>query len=350
LESQRIKKLQDIVYEYEKNGYFKDASFFLFSSDKAFGGGTCGTADFTTWFDLASLTKLFTSTVILSLIQKGDLKLEDKAGSFFKDVNSGVLRERLCDISIRQLLTHTSGLIPWFPFYTRQGSVFQILEEIVCQNPFLEGMHYSDLNFILLGMIGERVVGKSLPDMMKSKLFAPLSIGDVSYLPKGVCKKREELIGEGKIALSCYGNQIEEEMCRERGFSFSHFRERGFPVIGEANDGNCWYYMKGVSGHAGLFGPVTALVKLGQFYLKENNSIFREAMKDWGFERGLGFEMGDKYPEGCGHTGFTGTSLWISEKNNRGMAIVTNRLACDKGGKAKDLKEFRKLMHETALY
>ena len=127
MESQRIKKLQDIVYEYEKNGYFKDASFFLFSSDKAFGGGTCGTADFTTWFDLASLTKLFTSTVILSLIQKGDLKLEDKAGSFFNDVNSGVLRERLWDINIRQLLTHTSGLIPWFPFYTRQVCVFQII-------------------------------------------------------------------------------------------------------------------------------------------------------------------------------------------------------------------------------
>ena len=350
MEDQRIKKLQDIVLEHKKNGYFKDASFLIFSSEETLGGGTCGMADFATWFDLASLTKLFTSTVILSLIQEEAFDLEDKVGCFFKDVNSEELRERLWDIRIRQLLTHTSGLIPWFPFYTREGDIFQIFEEIVCQNPPLEGMHYSDLNFILLGMIGERVVGKSLPDIMKSKLFHSLCIRDLSYLPKGECKKREELIGGGKIALSSYGNQIEEEMCRERGLSFAHFRKRGLPVIGEANDGNCWYYMNGVSGHAGLFGTVTALVKLGQFYLREKNSIFREAMKDWGFERGLGFEIGDKYPDGCGHTGFTGTSLWISEKNNRGMAIVANRLACDREGKAKDLKEFRKLMQETALY
>ena len=206
-------------------------------------------------------------------------------------------------------------------------------------------MHYSDLNFMLLGRIAAEQYGAALPRALE---LAGLTGPDgPRFFPKGE-HAQAALAAQGRIAVSSYGNGIEEQMCAERGLAFAGFRSQAAPICGEANDGNCWYAFGGVSGHAGLFAPVSALVGLGQRYL-QSGGLLAQAMQDTGNGRGLGFEIDAKFPDGCGHTGFTGPSLWLSPHSGLGMAILANRLAFPGQKQAPDLTEFRRTTHELVL-
>ena len=139
-------------------------------------------------------------------------------------------------------------------------------------------------------------------------------------------------------------------MCADRGFVFHGFRSHDTTVMGQPNDGNAFYYFHGISGHAGLLGTVDGVARLGQFYLEKKNRWFRQALPPQpGCEgRCLGFHTGVPFPRGCGHTGFTGTSIWIDSQTDSGMVILTNRLMCG-GTVAPDLTEFRLMMHNTRI-
>lgn len=333
--------LAALVEQYHHDGYFSDASYAVFDREQTLHQGCCGFAKTDTWFDLASLTKLFVSTAALILVERKELSLTATAGELLSE-DSG-LRRRLDQINLESLLTHTSGLIPWYPFYTQKDPFFHALGRVLSGKEPLSGMHYSDLNFMLVGKMIEQVINRDLPQAL-TELGLCAEEGPC-YLPAG-CKKREQLLA--KLAVSSYGNAVEERMCAERGLFFGGFRDRGLPVLGQANDGNCWYYFGGISGHAGLFAPVDALVKLGRRYLN-GSGIFTQATKDTGVVRGLGFEVDGKYPQGCGHTGFTGTSLWVSPNNGVGMAILANRLAFPGQTAPKDLTKFRREAHQCVL-
>ncbi len=336
-----------LIEQYHQKEYFPDASYAIFSTDKILHQGVCGRAASDTWFDLASLTKLYTSTAVLKLINQGDVTLKDSPADRLPIRKEYLaLYELLKPVTIEELLTHTSGLLPWFPFYTQKKDFYPVLEDLLIREPRLEGMNYSDINFILLGKIIEQCLNCNLPEAL-SKLGLSMPEGP-AYFPAGDPLQRR-LLEEDKIAISSYGNGIEEKMCADRSLSFAAFRSSSIPVIGQPNDGNCWYYFRGISGHAGLFAPVSALVKLGQLYLSSNDPLLKEAMEDRGMGRGLGFEVDEKYPMGCGHTGFTGTSLWLSPQNGVGAAMLTNRLAYEGGQQAKDLSIFRKEFHRSVL-
>lgn len=337
----------ELVERYHRENYFPDASYAIFSAKGTLHQGTCGSATKDTWFDLASLTKLYTTTAVLYLIQQGRLRLQDSVAVCLPAVKeyqdlSGYLEP----ITIEQLLTHRSGLLPWYPFYTQEKEFFVALKELLVYKPKLDGMNYSDLNFLLLGKIVEQYEGISLPEAFREMGLSCLA--EPAYFPPGSAL-REKLLKEGRIAISCYGNVVEEKMCADRGLNYHNFRDPSLPVIGQANDGNCWYYFSGVSGHAGLFAPAYALIKLGQFYLTSQEPLFRRAMEDTGLGRGLGFEVDSKYPMGCGHTGFTGTSLWLSPQNGVGAVMLTNRLAYENGQLPKDLSVFRTEFHTSIL-
>ena len=107
------------------------------------------------------------------------------------------------------------------------------------------------------------------------------------------------------------------------------------------------YFFKGMAGHAGIFADVESYVKLCKFYMKTENKLFQSSMKDYGEGRGLGWQISETFPMGCGHSGFTGTSAWVCKNKNIGAVIFTNRLYTK--NETKNLNKFREEMHNCIL-
>ncbi len=339
-------KTTALIEDYRKSGYFPDVSYALFTPKEVLLRGSGGHAGPETWFDLASLTKVFVATAVLQLAAEGRLSLEEPVDFLLpKAAPLPALHRRLCHITPLQLLTHSSGLLAWYPLYTQTGNFYEVLDGILEENPPVSGTVYSDFNYILLGRLLQYCTGLPLQEALGAAGLC-LPALPAAYLPSGE-EPPPFLQKAGSLAISSYGNPSEEQMCAERGLSYSCFRSTQIPVLGQANDGNCWYYFGGVSGHAGLFAPAAALVALGQRYLC--GGLLAKGLVNTGTGRSLVFEFDEKFPEGCGHTGFTGPSLWLCPKHSLGMALLVNRLAFPVLYEPKDLTLFRKTVHETAL-
>ena len=280
-------------------------------------------------FDLASLTKIYTSTLLLRLIDEGKLTIESKLHNWFPE-----LYEIGKDITIKHMLTHTSGLPEWYPFYTikSQGKFISHLLEVVEGQEIFPGnkVEYSDLNFILIGKLIEEIEGMPLNCVISEKLSKPLDMETLQYNPPIHIKP--------DIVATEWGNQVEKRMVNDRNLQFNHWREN--PIWGEVNDGNTYYYLNGISGHAGLFSNVHDVAKLARVYIQSRQLIYGEPFLSAGLVeesyvnhtsefpegRGLGWVAGDKDLPGFGHTGFTGTSLWIVPDKDLIMILLTNRL------------------------
>ena len=231
-------------------------------------------------------------------------------------------------------MTHTAGLPAWYPFYADGRPFFEALEALLDAQGPEEGMVYSDIGFMLLGLVLSRVNGRPLEEVID-----PFGFG-AAYKP-----------GPGPdLVPSCRDNAVEEGMCAERGFTFLGFRAHFRDVTGEPNDGNAHYFWDDVSGHAGLFGTALAVARLGEFYLAASEQPYLGGVTPQpGCEgRCLVFHTGGAFPTGCGHTGFTGTSLWIDREAGLGLALLTNRLCYDHLPRA-DMNAFRLAVHEAIL-
>ena len=255
--------------------------------------------------------------------------------------NDPYLAERLKGITLYHLLTHTSTLAAWYPFYSRWGEdFFTVLKYALQHTEPTRGMVYSDLNFMLLGKLIERIQGKPLEACLREDLVEPLGLGNMTYLPDP----------KTPIVPSCFGNPIETRMCAERGIAFKDFRPLGKPVRGEANDGNCHYYFNGVSGHAGIFADALAYERLCRYYMTAAVPLLIEAQREQTGApgRGIGFQTGISYPHGCGHTGFTGTGIYFSREYDIGVVSFTNRLFYPQENENATW-EFRRALHEAAF-
>ncbi|MEI6385800.1 MAG: serine hydrolase domain-containing protein [Spirochaetota bacterium] len=303
-------------------------------------------------FDIASLTKLFTATAILRLVSSGACSLDSRVFELLEAsaISAGIdvetrdrLRDSLGDAELASLLAHSSGLHHWYPFYCHRGQSFESVLALVMElHPRREGVVYSDLNFMLLGRIVEAVAVKSLALAMAELVFEPLGLTRTSFArPRGEAVATEA------------GNRIEESMVAALGLSFDGWRERGLPILGEPNDGNCHYFFKGTAGHAGVFSDARDLCRLGRFWL--DGGVFQapgaglaaKALSDHGGGRGLGFQTGENYPGGgCGHTGFTGSYLHINPPTGLTIVLLTNRLHV---AEPRDINPFRKRISECAL-
>jgi CubicO group peptidase (beta-lactamase class C family) len=291
-------------------------------------------------FDLASVSKILTGTMVLKLIGEAKLSLDNSLDILFQTEALGpVTKERFKAITLKQLLTHSSGLPAWFPFYTQVGSFWEVLEVALNKYPVEKGMVYSDLGFMLLGEAIRAASGRTLPqslDLLNDELGTSFE-----YNPQNpaTCVETER------------GNCIEEGMCKERGLSFENFRSRETCMRGEVNDGNAFYFWRGVAGHAGVFGIATDLLALGELYLdggKVNGkqlipaSLVEKSTIDYGAGRGLMWALSDIYIAGFGHTGFTGTSIYLCRETGCVAAILTNRLFIEG---APELRSFRTEAH-----
>ena len=229
--------------------------------------------------------------------------------------------------------------MPWYPFYADGRDFYVVLEHVLSTTPKEVGMAYSDLNFMLLGQIVMKLSGLTLREALKQYVKEPLGISEMFYGP----------MDPALCVPSSYGNPIEERMCAERQITFNGWRDKSLPVCGECNDGNAHYYWHGASGHAGIFATAGALQKLCQFYMTTEKPAFLEAMNTCIFERGLGFDRSNVFPDGCGHSGFTGTSIWFSREHHIGAVILTNKFYRIEGEPPGNSNEFRRAVHYALI-
>ena len=322
------KRLAEMVNDGIQSGLFAGAVLHISALgsclyEQAFGYADTASGEAVTKetvFDLASVTKLFTAAMVLRLAGSGRLSLDGRLSDVLPETAAHPYISRL---TVRGLLTHTSGLIAWHPFYTElpEQNLFHVLGRMEAESGNGKGtVEYSDLNYILLGEAVKRVTGLPLREAVARLISDPLKLSSVRYGPV-----------EGNTAATEFGNQIEQRMCAERGLSFDGWRPGGIPIKGSVNDGNAYYYFGGVSGHAGLFGNAADLARFGELFVRGGEGLIapelvRDAVTEQAPGRGLGFECSDLYPAGCGHTGFTGTALWIVPEHSLSVSLLTNRL------------------------
>ena len=272
-----------------------------------------------TIFDLASLTKpIATGTSMMILAEQGKITLDDKAVSFIPELKSKK------EITIRHLLTHTSGLPAWADLYSSKKSHREIIRQICNLDlvyPPGSKVVYSCLGFILLGEIIPRISGRSLAVFSWENIFAPLNMKNTFFTPPAELRYR--------IAAS--------ECC--------HWRKR--ILIGEVHDENA-YALGGYSGNAGLFSNAYDLAIFSQTFLNEGEydgirillpgsikEMIRNQTEGLNEAQGLGWRlkanknhMAGNRLSFCayGHTGFTGTSLWIDPVRQLFIILLTNRV------------------------
>lgn len=293
-------------------------------------------------FDIASLTKVVgTTTSIMLLVDRGLINVDDPVSKYIPAFGAPDKK----GITIRHLLTHTAGLYEWYPLYylaSEKSACYKLIESLPLMFPVGEQRRYSDLGFVLLGEIIEKISGMSLDLFMEKNIFSPLKMKDTGYNPLKSGNNR-------KIAATSAGNPYEKRMVYDSTLGF-RIKEidpaqwngwRNYILRGEVNDGNAWYANQGVSGAAGLFSTADDLQKLVsmlmnegkagglQFIKKETIDLFLTKDK---FNNGLGWMMDPANsfmkngPEGTfGHTGFTGTSICIIPEFNTSIILLINR-------------------------
>ena len=341
-EKRLARELEDITARYQEAGYFPSACVRVFNRRETLAVACVGDAREESVFDVASLTKIATATQILLLIGEGKLRLDMPLTEAIPEMASDAyLRERMRGIDLFGLLTHTSTLAAWYPFYTMEGKNFlDDLRYALQHTQPTEGVVYSDLNFMILGGLLERVRDMNLAACLAEDLVIPLGLGMMKYHPDMALP----------LVPTDYGNAIEMRMCQERGLRFDGFRPLGVPVVGTVNDGNCHYYFHDEAGHAGIFADAEAYQRLCQFYMNTDDPLLISAQQEQPGApgRGLGFQTGLSYPHGCGHTGFTGTSIYFSRAHNIGVVAFTNRLFYPEGN-PQVTGEFRRALHEAVF-
>ncbi len=307
-----------------------------------------------TIYDLASLTKpLVTGLLTAHLIETGRFQLDARVSIYLKEFD--IEGKRM--ITVSDLLAHTSHLPAWLPFYLLVSDATDVIGEIG-RTPLIYGQNavtYSDLNFIALGKLIERVTGKSLDEVAGETIFSPLGLADTSFNPasdrrriagsekgngfeRGMCVEKEYLGGLGSDAKTSV--TVVPSIDPEASAVADHFRSQ--TICGEVHDGNA-YFMGGVAGHAGLFSTAAETFKIARQFLPNYTSIlkpetcesFRTNLTNGMSEhRSFAFQLastpestaGTKMsPESFGHLGFTGTSLWIDPVKERVFILLTNR-------------------------
>ncbi len=270
-----------------------------------------------TVFDAASLTKVVvTAPAVMMLVEEGRIRLNDRVTKYLPDFAGG-------DITIRQLLTHTSGLRPDVDLAPVWSGYETGIAKALAERPTVEpgtSFVYSDINFILLAEIVHQVTGLPINEFAAERIFEPLSMTDSTYLPGDALRARiapTEQLPDGTI------------------------------LDGIVHDPTT-RFMGGVAGHAGMFTTAKDLGRFVQAMLRGGERGGRRILSPLGVAqmitnqsppglppRGLGWDIdspyasprGDLLPIGSfGHTGYTGCSIWIDPHTRLWIVLMTNRV------------------------
>lgn len=293
-------------------------------------------------FDIASLTKVVgTTTSMMLLADRGMINVNDPVCKYIISFDTPEKRS----ITIRNLLTHTAGLYEWYPLYyfaSNRKESYDLIHRLPLKFPVGEQRRYSDLGFVLLGEIIEKVSGMPLEKFMKENIFQPLNMGQTTFNP---------LLAGGfkKIAATSPGNPYEKRMVTDNTLGYSVTEAdpgkwngwRNYVLRGEVNDGNAWYANGGISGAAGLFSTAGDIQKVVDMLLNNGKAGSKQFISEKTirsfltmdrFGNGLGWMMDPSNsfmkdaPEGSfGHTGFTGTSIAVVPEAGISVILLINR-------------------------
>lgn len=270
-----------------------------------------------TLFDLASVTKVVaTTTAAMILEEEGRLDLDRTVASYLPALTDSTKQ----GITVRMLLTHRGGLEAFAPLYRTYRGRQQYLEQINARplrsQPGSQ-MVYSDWDLILTQLVIERITGQELDAFVRDRVFAPLGMRDTGFRPS---------------------------LPRERIAATERDTSRGGLIWGEVHDPNAWA-MGGVAGHAGLFGSARDLAVFAQMLMNGGEyggvRILRpQTIARWTAPQGPGSSraLGWDTPSGessaghyfsarsFGHTGYTGTSIWIDPERSLFVILLTTRV------------------------
>jgi CubicO group peptidase (beta-lactamase class C family) len=287
-----------------------------------------------TIFDVASLTKVMATTpAIMLLVERGLVRLEDKVKRYLPEF-AGWGKDA---ITVRQLMTHFSGLRPDFDLSLQWEGYAATMEHLwreTASGEVGKEFVYSDLNFITLGEVVQRVSGQSLDAFVRQNLFDPLGLDETAFNPPPDWRSRIAPTEPRGRSLQYLNGKAGREVSKEI-------------LRGIVHDPTAWR-MGGVAGHAGLFSSARDVAVYGQLLLNRGNYMGKrifspitvEAMttpqspRDAVPVRGLGWDIdstfsaprGDLLPGGFGHTGFTGTSLWVHPPTETLIVLLSNRV------------------------
>lgn len=290
-----------------------------------------------TIFDLASLTKVVaTATSIMILIERGKLRLNDPVSRYIPELK-GEGRE---SITIEHLLTHRSGYAPDFDLKERWTGYDEAIKRLTTEplrNPPGAKFVYSDIGYITLGEVVRRVSGLTLDEFARRNIFAPLGMRETGFRPNAKLRGRIAPTEKRRGQMGYLGDTPQNEGSEGERW-----------LRGEVHDPTA-YRMTGVAGHAGLFSTADDLAVYCQMIL--NGGQYRgvrilspltvaemirpRLVSADGWTRGLGWDInttystnrGDLFPLGSfGHTGFTGTSIWIDPASEMFVIFLSNRV------------------------
>ena len=272
-----------------------------------------------TIFDLASLTKpIAIATLIMRCIEKGTVELNNPIQNYLPEFIHP-------QVTVSQLLTHTSGLPAWRATYLEsknREAVVNYLCQIPLDYPTGTQVVYSCLGYILLGKLLERIAGEPLDALTQRWIFQPLEMNWTRYNPPSAWT--------GKCAATEDSNNFEKRMVNYQ----SHDWREGV-IVGEVHDENA-HFLGGISGNAGLFSTATDIAKFCHMLLNGGNNVLTAesinqmaTVQTTGLNesRGIGWiilEDGSLY-----HTGFTGTSVRINLARKICAILLTNRVHPD---------------------
>lgn len=302
----------------------------------------------TSRFDLASVTKLFVTTAFMRLVEQGAVALDQSVADLFPEFREerpiqpyedplqtgnfvtieptegagtgGTVNGS--EVTFRHLLTHTAGLPAWRPLFRQpdRAAARQMARQTFFSAPVGKHVVYSDIGLILLGMAVEELTGHALDEAVAAFVLDPLGLAQTCYLPIGGARSDPATVAP-------------TEACA--------WRQRR--VLAEVHDENA-AQLGGVSGHAGLFSTAGDVARFGQLFLDGGTPLLhpatveemrRQQVQYGETARGLGFllwsadPMASSHPfsrHAFGHTGFTGTSLWMDPERVLVVALLTNEV------------------------
>jgi len=296
-----------------------------------------------TLFDLASLTKpLATTAAMALLVESGMLRLKNPVFKFIPEYKEGEKKR----VTLAQLLSHSSGLPDWKPYYEKiarsSPDAKQRVYQMACNEPLIQqpGTHslYSDIGFMILGEIIEKAASETLDHFCKHNIFLKLNAKKTFFPGSG-----QKIMGRIAATEDCPW--------------------RGKVIRGEVHDDNA-YAMGGVSGHAGLFSTAKEVYLLVTDWVDSINNTGlissalakrlvtrRSVPKGGSFALGwdtpsLGNSSSGHFfsPQSFGHLGYTGTSIWVDRVKELVVILLTNRVHPTR--KNNQIKAFRPALHD----
>lgn len=332
-----VKEIDQFLESCIKAGDFTGAVYLVAQQGQIFALGSCGNAvvipekiptTIDTIFDMASVTKpLVTGMLLAQCLEQGLFSLDQPISEILPEFQ---IKEK-SSITIAQVASHSAGFIAWRPFYALAENPDQVLSKIA-QEPLVyepgTKVIYSDLSYITLGFLLEKVTSKPLEDLLRQSVLHPLNLKHTCFNPPSEWKKQ--------IAASETGNQYEKKLAGDLAANYKAWRED--VIWGTVHDGNS-HFLGGISGHAGLFSCAKEVFQMAQQFLQgslllNDSSLFSKNFTAnceegrslcWQLA-GFGVNAGNTLPAECfGHVGFTGTSLWIDPIQARIYILLANR-------------------------